>query len=171
MAEGLSNPTGIEEKLKSEKSAKAKVILAAAHDLVTNQGKGILAIGPSHPPALQARVHRLNSLLKNAGSTVVNTEEPFGGMPTKTESLRTLVEAMNGKLVATLLILGGNPVYSAPKDIDFQAALKNVDHAIHVSLYDDETSVQSEWSVPLAHEYEVWGTRGPMTVPSRCVSH
>ena len=157
VAEGLADPAVIEAKVKAEKSEERKIILAAAHDLLSNQGKGILAIGPSHPAALHARVHRLNGILKNAGSSVTYTEEPFGGSPTKIDSLRSLVEAMNGKLVGTLLILGGNPVYSAPKDIDFAAALKHVDHAIHLSLYDDETSVHSEWSVPLAHEFEVWG--------------
>jgi molybdopterin-containing oxidoreductase family iron-sulfur binding subunit len=155
--EGLANPAAIEAKIKAEKSAETKIILAAAHDLVSNQGKGIIAIGPSHSPALHARVHRLNGILKNAGATVTYTEEPFGGSPAGIDQLRSLVEAMNGKLVGTLLILGGNPAYNAPKDIDFGAALKHVDHAIHLSLYDDETSTLSEWSVPLAHEYEVWG--------------
>ena len=41
---------------------------------------------------------------------------------------------LNGGKVKTLLILGGNPVYNAPADLDFAEALAKVPTTIHLSL-------------------------------------
>ncbi len=155
--EGLGSVDALVAKLGKETSTKLKTILAAAIDLVTHQGSSIVSIGPSQPPALHARVHRLNSRLQNVGKTVIYTEEPMAGRASHVDSLRQLVETMKGKLVGTLFILGGNPAYAAPADIDFAGALKSVDHAIRLGGYDDETSALCEWALPQAHAYESWG--------------
>ena len=53
--------------------------------------------------------------------------EPVEAEPVdQVESLRTLVDAMEAGQVALLLILGGNPVYNAPVDVDFARALEKV---------------------------------------------
>ncbi len=57
----------------------------------------------------------------------------------------------------TLLILGNNPVFTAPGDIDFAAALAKVEHSIYLGEYDDETGSLCSWSLPLAHPLESWG--------------
>jgi molybdopterin-containing oxidoreductase family iron-sulfur binding subunit len=55
------------------------------------------------------------------------------------------------------VIIGGNPVYDAPADLDFAAALGQVRTSVHLSLYDNETSGLCTWHVPRAHELESWG--------------
>ena len=45
------------------------------------------------------------------------------------QSLRELVKDMNDGRVELLVILGGNPVYTAPADLKFGDALKKVAHA------------------------------------------
>ncbi|MHC4787182.1 MAG: 4Fe-4S dicluster domain-containing protein, partial [Planctomycetota bacterium] len=55
------------------------------------------------------------------------------------------------------VIIGGNPVYDAPADLDFAAALGQVRTSVHLSLYDNETSRLCTWHVPRAHELESWG--------------
>ncbi|MDQ3030704.1 MAG: 4Fe-4S dicluster domain-containing protein, partial [Actinomycetota bacterium] len=72
--------------------------------------------------------------------------------------------------VDLLLMLGGNPVYTAPADLDFTAALdkfvaeKRPDDArqfarlaIHLSPYYDETSFRCHWHLPESHYLESWG--------------
>ena len=59
--------------------------------------------------------------------------------------------------VQTLFILGGNPVYDAPVDLDFTGALAKVATSIHLSEYADETSSKTTWHVPKAHFLEAWG--------------
>ena len=70
--------------------------------------------------------------------------------------------------VEMLLILGGNPVYTAPADLDFGRALldfagvRNPDGSlrhftVHLSLYDDETSYVCQWRLPCSHFLESWG--------------
>ncbi len=53
---------------------------------------------------------------------------------------------MNAGQVDVLLVVGGNPVYTAPADLDVRAALDKVPTRVHLSLHDDETSR----AVPLA---------------------
>ena len=55
-----------------------------------------------------------------------------------------------------LLILGGNPVYTAPADMDFAAHLEKVPLRIHHRLYLDETSYLCDWHLPEAHYLETW---------------
>ena len=63
---------------------------------------------------------------------------------------------MEAGRVELLLILGGNPVYNAPADIDFAKALEKVALSAHLSLYDDETSAACHWQLPEAHSLEAW---------------
>src|SRR5688572_1987804 len=64
---------------------------------------------------------------------------------------------MQGRQVETLLILGGNPVYTAPVDLEFAKHLQNVRQRIHLALYDDETSQACTWHIPETHYLEGWG--------------
>src|SRR5258708_11573900 len=63
---------------------------------------------------------------------------------------------MSARKVEALLIFGGNPVYTAPADIDFKSALAKVKWRAHLSLYDNETSEHCQWHIPAAHYLESW---------------
>ena len=58
--------------------------------------------------------------------------------------------------VSTLVILGGNPAYTAPADVQFAVALAKVANSIHLGLEDDETAAAAKWHVPEAHFLESW---------------
>ncbi len=73
------------------------------------------------------------------------------------ESLRDLVAAMDAGRVDTLLVLGGNPAYTAPVDVPFASAAPKVKHSAYVSLSVNETSSVVGWHVPEAHFLEAWG--------------
>ncbi len=54
------------------------------------------------------------------------------------------------------MILGGNPVYNAPADLNFVERLQKVPLRIHHGLFVDETSYQCHWHLPEAHYLEAW---------------
>jgi molybdopterin-containing oxidoreductase family iron-sulfur binding subunit len=72
------------------------------------------------------------------------------------QSLAALVEAMQSGEVQTLVILGGNPVYTAPGALNFAEALTKVRLRVHLSEYEDETSFLAHWHLPAAHYLESW---------------
>jgi molybdopterin-containing oxidoreductase family iron-sulfur binding subunit len=61
----------------------------------------------------------------------------------------------NGK-VQQLLILGANPVYSAPADLRFAERMAKASFTAHLSLIFDETSQQCRWHLPATHFLEAW---------------
>ena len=93
--------------------------------------------------------HLINEELQNTGSTVSY------GMSSQdaahVASLQQLVAAIDAGEVTTLVMLGGNPVYNAPADLDFAAKLKSVATTIHLSDAVDETSQHCTWHVNRAH--------------------
>jgi MoCo/4Fe-4S cofactor protein with predicted Tat translocation signal len=117
----------------------------------------LVAVGRSQPARLHAVGHMINAMLKNVGEAVIYTEEPEHG-----KGLAELVADMNAsEKVDTLLILGTNPVLTAPADLGFEQALARVPLSIHLGLYNDETGNQCSWHIPRAHALEAWGdTRG-----------
>ncbi len=64
---------------------------------------------------------------------------------------------MTAGAVQTLVVLGGNPVFDAPADLDFAAAMAKVPHSIALGHSVDETSSKTEWHIPRAHYLESWG--------------
>jgi molybdopterin-containing oxidoreductase family iron-sulfur binding subunit len=63
---------------------------------------------------------------------------------------------LNAGKVDTLIVLGGNPLYTAPADLNFAEAFKKAATRIHLGLYRDETARQCAWHLPQAHFLESW---------------
>jgi molybdopterin-containing oxidoreductase family iron-sulfur binding subunit len=98
----------------------------------------------------------MNAALGNVGTTVVYTDPVQPVAVDQLQSLRELVDDINDGQVDLLVILGGNPVYTAPADLKFGEALKKVATRVHLGLYDDETSVLCHWHIPETHYLEQW---------------
>ncbi|HXS74409.1 MAG TPA: TAT-variant-translocated molybdopterin oxidoreductase [Rhodanobacteraceae bacterium] len=137
---------------------------ALAADLKGNHGASLIVVGTTQPPESHALVHAMNAALGNIGNTLEYIE-PVEALPSQSTtpngnddgSLRALVGAMRAGRVDTLLVLGGNPIYDAPADLEFAAALQRVPHLLHLGLYHDETGELAEWHLPQAHPLEAWG--------------
>ena len=132
-----------------------KVLDVLVKDLLAHAGAGLVHVGSKHPPEVHALVHRINTVLGNVGATVTYREAApalLGGA----DELSTLVADIEGGKVKSLLILGGNPVYDCPTDINFGAALAKVKTSFHVGLYRDETAEKCTWHAPEAHFLETW---------------
>ena len=129
---------------------------AVAKDLLANRGKGLIIAGERQPAGVHAAVCALNAHLGNTGKTVSYYETKDAALPS-VSSLTSLVSAMKGGAVQTLVILGGNPVFDAPADLDFASAMAKVPHTIALGHTVDETSSSAEWHIPRAHYLESWG--------------
>jgi MoCo/4Fe-4S cofactor protein with predicted Tat translocation signal len=132
-------------------------VRALVRDLRSNSGKTIVVAGDQQPPIVHALAHAINQSLGNVGATVIYTD-PIEAQPIdQTESLRDLVRDMEANAVQMLIILGGNPVYTAPVDLNFASRLVKSNFNVHLSLYEDETSALCHWHIPEAHYLESWG--------------
>jgi molybdopterin-containing oxidoreductase family iron-sulfur binding subunit len=137
-----------------------KWLAAVAADLEANRKAGIVLVGDQQPAWVHAVVHAVNAHLGNHGETI-RFIEPIEEEPaSQFESLSKLVDGMKGGEVELLVVLGGNPVYNAPRELDFGGALlaltKKQKTTVHFSLYDDETSAVCRWHIPEAHSLESW---------------
>ncbi|MBK9129065.1 MAG: TAT-variant-translocated molybdopterin oxidoreductase [Phycisphaerales bacterium] len=138
-------------------SVPAAVFAALVEDLRSHRGTSVILAGAHQPPAVHALAHHLNARLGNVGTTVTYTGELDMDRPPHLTAIRELAQRMNDGAVETLLILGGNPVITAPSDIGFADGLAKVSNSIHLAERDNETSRACSWHVPQAHTLETWG--------------
>jgi MoCo/4Fe-4S cofactor protein with predicted Tat translocation signal len=129
---------------------------AVLKDLQAHRGASIVIAGEYQPPPVHAVVHAINQTLGNAGKTVIYTNPVEANPVDEIASLSELVKDMRDGAVETLLILGGNPVYDAPADLNFLDALKKVKLRAHLGLYSNETAAWCHWHIPEAHYLESW---------------
>jgi molybdopterin-containing oxidoreductase family iron-sulfur binding subunit len=137
-------------------AAATKWVSAVVADLQASRGKSLVVAGDSQSPAVHALAHAMNQALGNVGETVTYTQTSEAAPSDQRADLRQLVADMNAGTVDLLLILGGNPVYSAPVDLKFADAMQKVGMRVHLGLHEDETAALCHWHIPEAHFLESW---------------
>jgi len=150
---GGAAPTS--EVLKEKKVAQFVQVLV--EELQQNRGRAVVIAGRRQPPEVHALVARINHAIGAVGQTLDYVEDPEPDRPTHLQSITALAKAMAGGQVQTLIMIGGNPVYDAPADLDFGGALAKVGTSIHLNEYLNETGQKATWHVPRAHFLETWG--------------
>jgi MoCo/4Fe-4S cofactor protein with predicted Tat translocation signal len=132
---------------------------ALSSDLHAHSGSSVVIVGDHLPPQMHAFGHEMNARLGNVGKTVFYTEPVDANPVNQIDSLKELVADMNGGKVDLLVILGGNPVYDAPADLNFADAMKSgkTPLRVHYGLYNDETAELCQWHIDATHELEAWG--------------
>ncbi|MGH7857592.1 MAG: TAT-variant-translocated molybdopterin oxidoreductase, partial [Candidatus Binatia bacterium] len=131
-------------------------IEALVRDLRRHPGSSLVVAGDRQPPIVHALAHAMNERLGNVGKTVVYAR-PVEAEPVDTSrSLLELVDDMDNGRVELLFVLGANPVYDAPADVEFARRMEKVRLRVRLGLYEDETSASSHWHVPEAHPLETW---------------
>ncbi|MDQ6801461.1 MAG: TAT-variant-translocated molybdopterin oxidoreductase [Acidobacteriota bacterium] len=134
--------------------AVARWIEAAAGDLMAHRGAALVIAGDSQPPEVHAVAHTITSAL--GGNTVTYTTPVAASLVAPIDSLRELCGDLAHGRVEVLLILGGNPAYDAPYDLQLGPLLGNAALSMHLSLHDDETSARTRWHLPQSHPLEAW---------------
>jgi len=153
IAQALASPAG---EAQGTPAVSAVAIAGCVRDLRENAAESLVLAGDAQPAIVHALAYAINLRLGNVGRTVAYSAPVLSQPASQADSLRTLVADIAAGRVDTLLVLEGNPVYSAPADLDFGAQLAKIGLTVHLSLYDDETSAQCEWHVPQAHFLESW---------------
>ena len=130
-----------------------------AQDLEAHQGSSVVIAGDQQPPAVHALAHAMNTKLGNVGRTVFYTDTVETNPANQAESLKDLAADMGSGKVDLLIILGGNPAYDAPADLNFVDAMTSgkVPLRVHHGLYQNETAELCQWHVNQSHELEAWG--------------
>lgn len=140
--------------LSGSKDQVQKILMAIVRDLKKNAGKSIVVAGPRQSARVHALALMINQALGNIGTTVTFTQ-PVAN--TEAQALADLAGELNAGRVDTLLILGSNPVFTAPAGLKFADAIKRAKTTVHLGADRDETSVVSNWHLPLASYLESWG--------------
>ncbi len=132
-----------------------EVIEALLGDLQSANGRSIVIAGDGEAPYVHALAHALNAQLGNVGQTVFYHEPVEVQAVNHTEQIRALVSDITSGAVTSLLVLGANPIYSAPIDLGFSQAYGGLS-SFHVGQHFDETALLSTWHVPQTHYLESW---------------
>jgi MoCo/4Fe-4S cofactor protein with predicted Tat translocation signal len=131
-----------------------------ADDLIANRRRSLITAGSHLDSSIHQLVFLINSILGNNFNTVFYQAMPFlnygFNKVSSIDSISNLVDDLNSNKVDTILILGGNPVYSAPNSLGLKRALSKAVNRIHLTYYDNETSKLCNWVVPRLHYLESW---------------
>lgn len=127
-----------------------------ARDLHGARGESLVVVGEHLGPEAVAAGVRINSKLENIGQTLLFIESADAGLG-ETVELAELVSSIQDGEIGSLLVLGGNPVFTAPADVPLAKAIARVENSIYLGEYDDETAAVCGWSLPAAHPLESWG--------------
>ncbi|HKB58212.1 MAG TPA: 4Fe-4S dicluster domain-containing protein, partial [Lacunisphaera sp.] len=131
----------------------SKWIEECAKDLLEHRGESLVVAGAHLPVAVHVLANAINARLGNLGSTVDFVEVE----PSVASGISALATAIKAGSVKTLLVLGGNPAYNAPADLDFTKLLGTVPDVIRFGYHADETSAAAGTHIGATHYLESWG--------------
>jgi molybdopterin-containing oxidoreductase family iron-sulfur binding subunit len=128
-------------------------IEACAADLREHKGASLVIAGAHLPVEAHLLAYQINATLGNIGRTVDFVAVAAG----EASTIHGLATAIKAGGVKTLVILGGNPVYNAPVDLDWGSLQKSVAEVVRYGYYADETSALAGTQLAATHYLEAWG--------------
>ncbi|MEY4940027.1 MAG: Tetrathionate reductase subunit precursor, partial [Verrucomicrobiota bacterium] len=130
-----------------------KWIEECANDLKAHRGTSLVVAGAHLPPQVHAIAYSINALLGNIGQTV----DFVAIEPSAAASISDLAAAVKSGSIKTLVILGGNPAYNAPSDLNWATLQGSVGEVIRYGYAVDETSQLAGVHIAATHFLEAWG--------------
>jgi molybdopterin-containing oxidoreductase family iron-sulfur binding subunit len=135
----------------------ARWVAAIAKDLQAHNGRALVVAGDHQPAAVHVLSHAMNAALGASGATVTYVE-PIEARPVnQAASIGELAADLESGAAQIVVILGGNPVFSAPADLKFAEKLTRAQLIVYLGPEANETATLSHWNVPEAHYLESWG--------------
>jgi molybdopterin-containing oxidoreductase family iron-sulfur binding subunit len=127
----------------------SKWVAECAADLAANKGHSIVIAGEHLPKSVHAIVLAINAMLA----------APIQYLPVADAeaSISDAIARLNEGDVNTLIILGGNPVYDAPVDLDWTAAQAKAKESIYYGSSVNETAKLATLHIAASHYLESWG--------------
>jgi molybdopterin-containing oxidoreductase family iron-sulfur binding subunit len=152
--QGVTLPAGLQGVSAGSVSERAGAwARTVAEDLAGHRGASVLVVGARQPAWVHAAAMLVNEALGGLGSTVTLYQQPDRLVGS---GLDALAADLGGDL-QHLVVLGGNPVYEAPGDVDMEGLLGRLQTSIHLAFHADETSAACQWYIPQCHALESWG--------------
>lgn len=133
-----------------------KVLLAMAADLLANKGQSIIVAGEKQPAEVHALVHSLNEQLENNGKTVTYTKLVDPDRPSCVDAIKDFAAQLSSGKLKSVIILGGNPVYTAPRSLKLAELIGNAASSLHITNYNNETSAACQHVGAAAHALACW---------------
>ncbi len=134
----------------------AKFAAVVAKDLISARERSVVLAGLRQPKEIHALAMVLNRELGNVGKTVFYADDPILEAGEPSHDLVRLRNALRAGEVDRLIILGGNPVYTAPADLELDRLIGNARHSAYLGMYDNETARCCGWLLAEAHYLESW---------------
>ncbi len=134
---------------------RARWLGAIAADLVQARGRSVVIAGERQPAIVHAIVAAIDHALGNVGATVTYSEPVVFEAGGPSHELDALAAALTAGTATSLLILGGNPAYTAPAQLDLARAIARAP-SLYLGLYANETAQACRYVVPAQHVLEQW---------------
>ena len=145
---GLSLPAAV-KKAAASLDIDTKWVKECAADLAANKSHALIIAGEHLPQSVHAIVIAINEAL----SAPIN----YIDVSDAESSIMDAVARLNEGNVKTLVILGGNPVYNAPVDLDWVTAQTKAEESIYFGTDKNETAQAASLMVASSHYLETWG--------------
>jgi molybdopterin-containing oxidoreductase family iron-sulfur binding subunit len=126
-----------------------KWVQECAADLASHKGHALVVAGEHLPKSVHAIVIAINEVL----SAPIN----YVGVPDAAAGIDQAVKRLNEGDVTNLVILGGDPVYNAPVDLDWKSAQSLAAQSIYFGGTVNETSEAADLHIASSHYLESWG--------------
>lgn len=129
---------------------------AMVSDLQENAGRTIVVAGQDQPAIVHAMVFAINEALGNVGSTVTFIDNPSVKPAIHREDIQALTAGLNDGSITDLIVIGANPVHTAPGALNFAEAMSNAEFTAHLGTHRDESGSAAMWHIPQTHFLEAW---------------
>ena len=152
VAQGVASELGVSG-ARSASGPFAAWVKEVAADLKGAGANALVVAGYTQPLAVHLLAAAINATLGAIGTTLSLSHpvEPAAS------GIVELTHALATGSVSTLVILGGNPVYNAPVDLNFPVNVKKAKTIVRLGYHEDETAAVATWTLAGTHFLESWG--------------
>ncbi|HEX3595624.1 MAG TPA: 4Fe-4S dicluster domain-containing protein [Polyangiaceae bacterium] len=131
---------------------------AMARDLLRRRGRSAIVVGDRQPSHVHVLGYACNALVGNLGATLEFTAAPLPDAgEANAYALDGVLAGLDAGRIDTLFVLGPNPAYTLPAEMDWTRRASRAGERVHLSLYENETSEGATWFLPASHFLEHWG--------------
>jgi MoCo/4Fe-4S cofactor protein with predicted Tat translocation signal len=132
----------------------AKWVSAVAKDMLQNNTQSLVIVGAKQP----AWMHALGLIINQALGAFNKSVHVFQrSAPQWLQDPESVVQAYQDKSIDTLVMVGGNPLYSMPANLNFQNVIQNAKESFYLGFFHDETAQMATHYIPQTHFLESWG--------------
>jgi molybdopterin-containing oxidoreductase family iron-sulfur binding subunit len=155
-ARGVAQVFGIEVMdVPQSKSVPSAWIQEVAADLQAAGADAVVIAGPYAPASVHALAHAINAKL--ASTKVKHYESGVADFGPNNTTLQAVVaDATKSGTVNTIIVLGGDPAFNAPSDLELEKAFNRATFTVHITTQSNDTSAFCKWVGSSTHYLEHW---------------